>query len=74
MHHATPARDSNDCSCRSTTGDAGSVIVASLLGETAVLTAPAPAAAPTARPQRLHGALTHPLDLVLVLDSPPPRA
>jgi hypothetical protein len=74
MHHATPERDSNACSCRSTTDD-GLAILASLFGETAVLDRPNSGAtdlSPSANlPQEPS---SHPLDSFFVPDAPPPRA
>ncbi len=73
MHHATPTRDSNSCSCRGTTND-GVAILASLFSETAVLSTPICAtdlSRSTRLPQRTP---SHPLDLFLVQDTPPPRA
>jgi hypothetical protein len=73
MHHATPKRDPKSCSCRSTTDD-GVAVIASLFSGTAVLTTPTCATEPSLGAKLPHGAPTHPLDLFLVPDAPPPRS
>jgi hypothetical protein len=72
MHQAARADDPDACSCRGTS-DAGAAIIASLLGDTAILTAPAPAIGASSG-ARVPGDLpSRPLELDLVPDSPPPR-
>ena len=73
MHHATAKGGSKSCSCRSTADDSLAVI-ASLFGETAVLTTPTQATEPSFSAQLPRGSRSHPLDLFLVPDAPPPRA
>ncbi len=74
MHHAAPGHDSNACSCRSASDD-GLTVIASLLGDSAVLTAPTRAAAePSLGERAVQPARSRPLDLFLVPDAPPPRA
>lgn len=73
MHHATPKRDPKSCSCRSTTSD-GIAILASLFGETAVLSRTTCITEPSRSATLPQGTLSHPLDSFFVPDAPPPRA
>jgi len=73
MHRATPKRDSKSCSCRSTTDD-GIAVIASLVGTAAVLTTPIRMTEPSISTQAPQRSESHPLDLFLVPDAPPPRA
>jgi hypothetical protein len=72
MHHTTKTSKSKSCSCRSS-NDPLSGIVASLVGDAAILTAK------TEIPwnlsaSRLNAAVTALQDLYVVPDAPPPRA
>ena len=73
MHHPASTGDRDSCSCRGTS-DAGAAIIASLLGGTAILTAPAPAIGAAIGARGLRDLPSHPLQFRLAPDSPPPRA